>query len=47
MIILLSSADSGGEYEDDASLTEFLESEVFGDEDETPETLDDEKSDGG
>lgn len=50
-----SSADSDGdredgEYEDDLSLAEFLESEVLGDEDETPETLetlDDEKSDGG
>lgn len=47
-----SSADSGGdredgEYEDDASLAEFLESEVLGDEDETSETLNDEKSDVG
>ena len=34
-------------YEDDASLTKFLECEVFGEEDETLETLDDETSDGG
>lgn len=35
IIFLSSSAGSGGEFEDDASLTELLESEVSGDEDET------------